>query len=54
VVSTILKLTPPRFVDKLPVLVDENKPIDPNDKILSAYNKQSKGKPEKKDAVKDE
>jgi len=39
VVSTALKLTPPHLVDKLPVLVDENKPVDPNDKILAAYNK---------------
>jgi len=54
VISTILKLTPAHLVEKLPVVVDENKPVDPNDKILAAYNKQNKKPAEKKDAVKDE
>lgn len=43
-VSTILKLTPAEWVNKLPIRIDENKEIDPNDKILSAYNKQAQAK----------
>jgi hypothetical protein len=37
-VSTILKLTPPQWVEKLPVFIDENKAVDPNDKFMVAYN----------------
>jgi len=39
VVSTALKLTPAHWVDRLPIKVDENKGIDPNDKLMAAYSK---------------
>ena len=43
-VSSILKLTPSSLADKIPKLIDENKEIDPNDKVLNAYNKQANAK----------
>jgi magnesium-transporting ATPase (P-type) len=38
-VATLLKLTPDKFAEKLPVPLDENKALDPNDPVMAAYNK---------------
>jgi len=43
-VSTILKCTPAHWVDKLPIKVDENKAIDPNDPLMKAYAAQANAK----------
>lgn len=48
IVSSILKLTPASWVEKIPVKVDENKAIDPNDKVMAAYAKQANAKVVKK------
>jgi len=48
IVSTILKLTPAHWVEKLPIRVDENKALDANDPLMSAYNKQANAKVTKK------
>jgi len=39
IVATVLKLTPAHWVEKLPIFLDENKGIDPNDPLMAAYNK---------------
>jgi len=44
IVSALLKLTPEHWVKRIPVNVDEDKALDPNDPIMSAYNKQAKAK----------
>jgi magnesium-transporting ATPase (P-type) len=46
VVSTVLKLTPAHWAEKIPmkIRVDENQEIDPNDRIMAAYNKQANAK----------
>jgi len=44
VVSTILKLTPVHWVEKLPIFIDENRKPDPNDPVMAAYNKQAAAK----------
>jgi hypothetical protein len=33
-------LTPAEWTEKIPVAVNENKPIDENDPIMAMYNKQ--------------
>jgi len=38
-VSILLKLTPAKWAEKLPIFIDENKAIDPNDPIMAAYAK---------------
>jgi len=43
-VSTALKLTPDRWVEKIPIHIDEDKGVDPNDKWMAAYNKQAQAK----------
>jgi hypothetical protein len=43
-ISILLKLTPAKWVEKLPIFLDENKAIDPNDPLMAAYNKQAKAK----------
>lgn len=43
-ISTILKLTPVHWVEKLPIFLDENRKPDPNDKLMAAYNKQAAAK----------
>jgi hypothetical protein len=48
VISTVLKLTPPQWVEKMPVFLDENKQLDENDPLIAAYNKQAKAKAIKK------
>jgi len=49
-VSTALKLTPAHWADRIPkrLRVDENLAIDPNDKLMAAYNKQANAKVTKK------
>jgi len=42
-VSVLLKLTPEAWAEKIPVRVDENKAMDPNDPLMKAYNKSTKG-----------
>jgi len=37
-ISTILKLTPVHWVEKLPIFIDENKKPDVNDPLMAAYN----------------
>lgn len=37
-VSAILKLTPASWTEKMPMAVDESKPIDPNDPALKMFN----------------
>ena len=49
VVSAILKLTPEAWAEKIPVFIDENKAIDPNDPVMKAYAKSAKA--EKKEGV---
>lgn len=44
IVSMVLKVLPEEWMKKLPVFIDENKAADPNDVILSAYNKQANAK----------
>jgi hypothetical protein len=46
IVSTLLKLTPVTWADKIPMKLraDENAVIDPSDKIMAAYNKQANAK----------
>ena len=44
IISAILKLTPAEFFEKMPIVVDENKAVDENDPIMSAYNKQAHAK----------
>lgn len=44
IISTILKLTPAHWVEKLPIFLDENKEIDPNDRMMAAYNAQASAK----------
>lgn len=40
IASALLKLTPAEWTEKIPVAVNENKPIDENDPIMGMYNKQ--------------
>lgn len=47
-VSTVLKLTPEKWLEKLPKTVDEDKGVDPNNKFLAAYNQQAQAKVAKK------
>jgi hypothetical protein len=44
IISTILKLTPVHWVEKLPIFLDENKAMDPNDPLMAAYAKQANAK----------
>jgi magnesium-transporting ATPase (P-type) len=44
IVSTILKLTPDALLSKLPIFVNEDKGIDPNNKLMKAYNDQASAK----------
>jgi hypothetical protein len=44
VVSALLKLTPADLTDKMPIVVDENKPVNENDPIMGAYLKQANAK----------
>ena len=53
-VSAILKLTPASWTEKMPLAVDENKPIDENDPILKMYNKQANAKVTVQKKVEDE
>ena len=41
IIATIFKLTPAHWVDKLPMVIDENKAIDPKDPIMAQYLAQS-------------
>jgi len=50
-VSTALKWTPAHWVDKLPIRVDENKALDPNDPLMKAYAAQANAKVTKKEGV---
>jgi len=43
-IATILKLTPAHLVEKLPIFIDENKAIDPNDPMMAAYLAQANAK----------
>ena len=44
IVSILLKLLPESVVAKVPIMLDENKEIDPNDPVMAAYNKQAQAK----------
>lgn len=44
VISIVLKLIPESIVNKVPIFLDENKEIDPNDPVMAAYNKQASAK----------
>ena len=39
-----MKLTPAELTNKIPVGVDENKPVDENNKLMSMYNQQASAK----------
>lgn len=43
-VGAILKLTPAELTNKLPIVVDENKGVDENNKIMAMYNQQANAK----------
>jgi len=34
-------MTPNSLAEKMPIFIDENKGIDPNDPLMAAYNKQA-------------
>jgi hypothetical protein len=42
-ISVILKLTPDDWIKKIPVRVDEDKPVG-DDPLMAAYNKQANAK----------
>jgi hypothetical protein len=42
-VCALVKAIPAKFLEKLPSPVDENKAIDPNDKLMGAYMNNAKG-----------
>lgn len=44
VVAALLKLTPAELTNKMPIAVDENKPVDENNKIMAMYNQQANAK----------
>ena len=44
VVSIVLKLLPLSTLKHMPILIDENQGIDPNDPLMAAYNKQAQAK----------
>lgn len=44
IASALLKLIPSELTEKMPIAVDENKPIDENDPIMKAYNKHANAK----------
>jgi len=43
-ISILLKLTPLSWLEYLPVFIDENKGIDPNDPLMAAYMEQANAK----------
>lgn len=53
IASALLKLLPAELTDKMPIAVDENKPIDENDPIMSMYNKHAAAKVSKPKANED-
>lgn len=44
IASALLKLTPAEWTEKIPVAVDENKPVSDDDPIMSMYNKHANAK----------
>mmetsp|Transcript_34255 Transcript_34255/g.25320 ORF Transcript_34255/g.25320 Transcript_34255/m.25320 type:complete len:218 (+) Transcript_34255:1405-2058(+) len=46
-VSIMMKLTPESWLPKMPILMDENKGIDPNDPLMAAYLEQANAKASK-------
>ncbi len=53
-VSILLKLSPVGLMEKVPIFLDENKGIDPNDPLMAAYTKQAQAKAIGKDGVNDD
>ena len=39
-----MKLTPAELTNKMPIVVDENKPVDENNKLMNMYNQQANAK----------
>ena len=44
VAGAILKLTPAELTNKMPIVVDENKPVDESNKVMLMYNQQASAK----------
>jgi magnesium-transporting ATPase (P-type) len=43
-IGALIKLTPVELTNKMPILVDENKAVDENNKIMAMYNQQANAK----------